>query len=136
MMCGANKTEMFRFETDNFTVRATIEADQDVDISFDETDETRDKLASGQWMAFGTIVTVEHAGIELGSASLWGSIYAKPHEFFSDHRGADPMNRNCSIMRAANGGNTSICHYFPDLVKEAIEDARRTLAKMPKVRPA
>lgn len=136
MMCGASKTEMFRFETDNFTVRATVEADNDVDISFDETNETRDKLASGQWTAFGTVVTVEHEGIELGRSELWDSIYAKPHEFFSDHRGADPMNRNCSIMRAIHGGKTSICHYFPEVVKEAVWSARRTLAKMPKVRAA
>lgn len=136
-MCRSTQTEMFRFETANFVVRATISVDQDVDVSFDETSETRDKLDSGEWQAFGTIVTVStKAGIELGSDSLWGSIYANPREFFSDYRGADPMNRNCSAMRAARGANSVICHYFPDMIREAIGAARKALADMPKVRTA
>jgi hypothetical protein len=127
------KTEMFRFETASFVVRATVQEDSDVDVSFDETSETRDKLNSGEWQAFGTIVTVEHNGRVLGESSLWGSIYAKPAEFFDAHRAPDPMERNCSIMRAAKG-RVAICHYFPDMVREAIGEARKTLATMPKLR--
>ena len=128
------KTEMFRFETANFVIRATIQTDYDVDISYDETDETRDKLESGEWQSFGTIVTVSHKGIELGQDSLWGSIYADPREFFTSHRDSDPLNRNCSIMRKAKGDNVSICHYFPDMIRGAIAQARNALATMPKVR--
>ena len=129
------KTEMFRFETANFVVCATIQPDQDVDTSFDETSETNDKLNSGEWQAFGTIVTVStRDGVELGSSSLWGSIYADPNEFFTSHRDADPLNRNSSIMRAAKGQNTSICHYFPGMVSEAISEARKTIHSMPKVK--
>jgi hypothetical protein len=136
-MCRRDQTEMFRFETANFIVRATIEPDTDVDISYDETNETRDKLESGEWQAFGTVVTVTtRNGIELGQDSLWGSIYGDPAEFFSDHRSADPMNRNCSVMRAARGNNVVIGHYFPDMIAEAIAAARKTLATMPKVRAA
>ena len=120
--------EMYRFETASFVVRALIVPDDDVDISFDETGETAEKLASGEWQAFGTIIRVEHAGVLLGQDSLWGSIYADPREFFTAHRDADPLNRNCSIMRAAKGANVCICHYFPDMVRCAIDDARRTLS--------
>lgn len=38
------------------------------------------------------------------------------------------MNRNCSIMRAANGDNVMIGHYFPDMVREAVRQARAWLA--------
>jgi hypothetical protein len=123
------KTEMYRFETASYLVRATIEPDDDVDLSFDETSETRDNLESGEWQAFCTMVTVEHkeTGVVLGKDTLCGSIYDKPADFFSSHRSPDPMNRNCSMMRAARGDNSVICHYFPDMVRGAISDARKTL---------
>lgn len=133
-MCRSNQTEMFRFETANFVVRAVIVDDIDVDISYDETSESSDKLDSGEWQAFGSIVTVEHNGLVLGESSLWGSIYAKPAEFFDAHRSPNPMERNCSIMRAAEGERVMICHYFPGMVSEAIAEARKTLATMPKLR--
>jgi hypothetical protein len=117
-MCyRSEQTEMFRFKTVNFLIVATIEPDHDVDISFDETNETRDNLESGKWQAFGTIVTISHNGIELGQHSLWGSIYADPRDFFTSHRDSDPMNRNCSIMRKARG-DAVLCHYFPDMIIE------------------
>ncbi|MGY2987688.1 hypothetical protein [Bradyrhizobium sp. USDA 4508] len=134
-MCRNNETEMFRFETANFVVRATIHPDSDLDLSWDESGETQANLESGLWQAFGTVVTVStRDGIELGCSSLWGSVYEKPGEFFSDHRSADPMNRNCSIMREANGQNVSICHYFPGMISEAIADARKAIASMPRIR--
>ena len=46
------------------------------------------------------------------------------------------MNRNCTIMRAARGGNVCIGHYFPSMVHEAISEARKTLASTPKLRSA
>lgn len=131
------KYEMFRFETANFIVRATIEHDQDVDTSFDETGETQEKLNSGEWQAFVTTVTVmTGSGIKLGSDTLCGSIYAEPREFFSDHRDPNAMNRNSSIMRAVKGDNCVICHYFPGMVREAIAEARKTLANLPRLRAA
>jgi len=38
------------------------------------------------------------------------------------------MNRNCAPMRAARGDNVVVGHYFPQMVRQAIADARRTLA--------
>jgi hypothetical protein len=126
---------MYRFETARFIVTATVQHDADVDVSFDETGETADKLDSGEWQAFGMIVRVcTRDGFELGRDSLWGNIYADPREFFESHRDADPMNRNCSAMRKANGENVVVCHYFPGMVKDAISDARKTLQSMPKLR--
>jgi hypothetical protein len=118
---------IWSFETKNFLVTASIVPDNDLDLSWDESHEIGDKLESGEYQAFGTIVSVYHKGKEIGSDSLWGSIYSDPREFFQDHRSADPLNRNSSIMRAAKGERAVICHYFPDMVRGAIRDARNTL---------
>lgn len=127
-MCRNNETEMFRFETANFIVRATIQPDSDLDLSWDETGETRANLESGLWDAFGTVVTVStRDGIELGESSLWGSIYEKPADFFREHIGLAAKSR-------ADGCNYG--SYFPGMVREAIGEARKALANMPKVRAA
>lgn len=126
-MCREPKTEMFRFETANFIVRATIQQDYDLDLSWDEDGETRAKLESGEYQSFGTIVTVEHKGLELGSDSLWGSIYANPSDFFKEHVGLAAKSR-------ADGCNYGC--YFPDMIREAIREARKSLATLPKLRAA
>ena len=119
------KTEMYRFETANFVVRATIEVDDDLDTSFDETGETFKKIASGELMAFVTIVTVSTKdGIELGSDVLCGSIYEKPSDFFREHFGIAAKSRA--------DGCTYGC-YFPDMVRNAIDGARARLGRMPKL---
>lgn len=66
---------------------------------------------------------------EIGADYLGGCAYHSVHDFYTSHRDADPMNRNCSVMRAARGENVSICHYFPDMVKQALDDARATIKK-------
>jgi hypothetical protein len=61
--------------------------------------------------------------------TLGGCSYNSFREFYTSHRDRDPMNRNCSIMRAAHpsGPNVSICHYFPSMVAEACSEAREAL---------
>lgn len=133
----SEQTEMWKFKTASFRIVAMIEQDYDLDLSWDETGETREKLESGEWQSFGTTVTVyTKDGHELASDSLWGSIYAEPWDFFTEHRSADPMNRNCSAMRQARGAAVTICHYFPDMVTGVVRQAREALCKMPKVRCA
>lgn len=126
--------EMYRFETKRFAIVARIVPDTDLDPAWIDDDETREKLNSGEYQAFGTIVDVYCNGAKIGSDSLWGSIYADPREFFSDHRCDDPLNRNCSIMRAKRGANVVICHYFPDMVRQAITAARDALESAPRLR--
>lgn len=123
-----NETEMYRFETAQFIVRAVIVPDDDVDVSFDETSETRDKLESGEWQSFGTVVTVTTKdGLELGADSLWGSIYHNPRDFFREHIGLAAKSRADGCRYGS---------YFPDMVRQAISEARNTLATMPTLRKA
>jgi hypothetical protein len=66
---------------------------------------------------------------------LGGCSYRSFDEFVSSHRDRDPMNRNCTIMRAdykarTGSDNVSICHYFPSMVSEAITAARKAVERM------
>lgn len=124
-MCRSEQTEMYRFETANFIVRATVTPDHDVDVSFDDTGEVKENLSSGEWQAFETAVTVSYKGIELAADYLGGSIYADPRDFFSEHIGLAAKSR-------ADGRNYGA--YFPGMVREAIREARKVLTNMPKVR--
>lgn len=101
----------------------------------DENGETQAKLDSGEYVAFSSLVTVELDGNPIASDYLGGSVYARESvsDFWTDHRSADPMNRNCSIMRAKRCENCAIGHYFPDMVKAAIQEAREHIRNMPSV---
>lgn len=118
--------EMWRFETPNFAVVAEITPDDDFECDWADA-ETLEGISSGRYTVFGTRVRVLKNGKAIGEASLWGSVYARPEGFFSEHRDSDALNRNSSLMRAAKGENVVICHYFPSMVAQAIADARKTL---------
>ena len=126
-------TTVWRFDTKRFTVALQMTPDDDLDLSWDETGETQDKLASGEYTAFGSRVVVYCDGQQVGSDSLWGSVYAEPREFWTAHRDPDPMHRNCSLMRKVRG-NITYCHYFPEMVRIAIGNARMNIANHPRLR--
>lgn len=124
--------EMFRFETAQFIIRATITPADDLDLSWDEDGETAAKLESGEYVAFDTAVTVtvKATGTVIGADYLGGSIYADPAEFFAEHRACGVANR-----AYAAAGNPGRCgSYFSGLISEACADARRTLARFPTLR--
>jgi hypothetical protein len=129
-----NRTKAWEFRTEQFHIVAYIELEDDTDLSWDDTGEVREKLESGEYEAFGTEVIVYWRGNEIAADYLGGSIYANPRDFFREHRSDDPMNRNCSIMRAANGENCAICHYFPDMVRQVVAEARQALSSLPRLR--
>src|SRR5215510_10725171 len=87
------KTEMWKFETANFRVVATIEPDNDLDLSWDNSGEVREKLASGFYEAFATSVRVYMRGALIGEDHLGGSIYERPADFFREHFGLAARSR-------------------------------------------
>jgi hypothetical protein len=123
----------WRFRTKRFTVR--LEISQTPGYQYDGEDpdgETQAKLDSGEYVAFESAVIVELDGEEIASDTLFGSVYSADSmaEFWTAHRDSNPMNRNCSIMRAEHGNFASICHYFPSMVAEAIAEAREHVRAM------
>lgn len=101
---------MWTFHTKNFSVSWQVTPDEDCDLSWDETGETREKLNNGTFQCFLSRIVVYCNGDEIGSDYLGGSIYENPSEF-RDHIGS----------RGKWGS------YFRDMVRQAIKDARHTL---------
>lgn len=130
---------VWRFRTKRFTVALQLSEEPGYRYDGDDEDgETQAPLDSGEFVAFDSRVIVYLDGEEIGSDSLGGSVYAADSvaEFWTAHRDPNPMNRNCSEMRAAHGGNMCIGHYFPDMVSEAIRQARAFLCSAPRMRCA
>lgn len=134
----------WQFNTARFSVRLELRRLQGYQYDGDDADgETQKALDAGKYVAFESRVVVEMDGEEIGSNSLYGSVYARDTvaEFWTGHRDPNPMNRNCTAMRLARGGSADapfcICHYFPGMVAEAISEARATLAgrkQLPRMR--
>ena len=120
---------IWTFKTANYRIDADIAPSEYPDISWMD-DEQRESVAIGRLVFFDTRISVYKNGKRIGETWLGESCYYddEMQDFITAHRDADPMNRNSSIMRAAKGDNVVICHYFPSMVKEAIDDARATLA--------
>ena len=119
-----NHEVMWTFETARFRVEWQVQLCDDLDLSWDDTGETRDNIESGLWCAFDSAVVVYFDDREIGADYLGESIYEDPSDF-RDHIG----------MNAKNHGS-----YFSDLVRNAIAEARKTLAReaatTPKMRRA
>jgi hypothetical protein len=130
---------VWSFDTARFSVALEIEEIDGFEYDGDdENGETQEALDSGAFVAFDSRVVVRLDGEEIGADYLGSSVYAadSTSEFWQAHRDANPMNRNCSIMRAASGDNVCICHYFPDMVREAVKAARAFLCTAPRMRCA
>ena len=126
---------LWTFKTARFTLSCDALVEDYPDLSWDETSEVAEKINAGEYMLFCARVTVYLDGREIASDYLGNCVY-EPGSFETDHRGPDPMNRNCTFMRAARGRNVVICHYFPDMVRAAIAEARKVLADVPVMRGA
>jgi hypothetical protein len=130
---------VWRFRTKRFTVELQLSEEPGYCYDGEDEDgETQAALDSGEFVAFDSRVIVYLDDEEIGSDSLCGSVYAADSvaEFWTAHRDPNPMNRNCSEMRAARGSNVCICHYFPGMVRQAISEARAFLCSAPRMRCA
>lgn len=112
-------TTLRTIRTPHVTLRIewTYDADYELDVQDEDgnlCEETRAKLDSGEWTAFGFQVTVHIGGVLLGQDSLWGSIYASPEEALAQR----------------------ISGYLPDMVRSACSDARKAYRDMPRLRAA
>lgn len=137
--------EVWSFGTKRFRVVLEVERQWNYQYDGDEEGgETQAKLDSGEFVAFDSRIVVYFDGEAIGSDDLGGSVYGSDNyrEFWQAHRGRDPLNRNCTLMRRAwrGGGDpeaaVSICHYFPEMVRNAVRDARAAICRYPRMRCA
>ena len=116
------------FRTAHYVVatRFVRQDEHDIDLSWDTTGEALAQLRAGITQAFGTIVEVIDTKTlqVIGASSLWGSIYENPARLLSEHRHPNYAYRNTLTSKATNN---HVAHYYPDLVREAIREARWAL---------
>lgn len=127
---------VWKFETARFCVTLSFEPEEMDPADSFEFQEDIDAIRNGDVLWFCAVLRVFCGGNEVARDVLGGCAYRSIDEFIAAHRDPDPMNRNSSIMRASRGDRTVISHYFPDMVRQAVADARRTVCNMPQLRCA
>ncbi len=129
-----NSEVVWQFHTRNLNVRLRITPEEmDPAACFCEQDDI-DAVRSGAVHWFVAEVTVEFRdGTELGNDSLGGCAYRTIEGFYTAHRDPDPLNRNSSVMRAIRGERTIVSHYFPDMIRTAMSEARKRLAELQRI---
>lgn len=115
---------MWTFKTRNFTIEWIVSPCDYLDLSWCETGETRENIESGLWTAFDSEMRVSFRGMNVASDYLGQSIYENVSDF-RDHIGINIKSR-------ADGCNYG--SYFSDMVREAIREARETIAAMPQIK--
>jgi len=83
---------MREFKTQNFHVVVDAVEETDIDLSWDETGETRRGLEDGTFIAFIARARVFFRGLEVASDYLGGCVY-KSLDAFEDHRECGKQNR-------------------------------------------
>lgn len=111
-------TNLRKFSTARFTVTLDYTWEDCPDVSWDETGETADKIASGEWGNYIFRVLVLCDDREVAVDYLGNSVYADPADFGREHIGA-------------RGKYDS---YFIDMVHQAIDETRKALANTPRLR--
>jgi hypothetical protein len=108
-------------DVEGFEIRAAMVPDTDSTPDDADCYDESDKAAwrNGEWGYVGIIVSAWRAGVELGEASLWGTEYG-----ILDGRAINPLADD-----AANSAEW-VHGYGPQLIREAISEARETLAKL------
>jgi hypothetical protein len=119
------KQTIYKFQTRRFIVEVVALPEDYLDLSWDESGETAQKIETGELCAFQVEARVSFCGeygepIKLGADYLGGCVYESP-EAFRDHFGVRPYERELS---AKHGGPVTVCHYFSSMVREAIAQAR------------
>lgn len=108
---------------DGFDITARIVPD--TDTSADDYDcYTEEQIAAwrrDEWSYVGTIVTASKAGLDLGESSLWASEYGHVGE--SGTGWISPLDGD---------GDSFVNGYGPDLIAEAIADAKAVLTELAK----
>ncbi len=122
------------FETARFFVAFYAEPEEMDPADSFEFDEDIEFARSGQdgaWFAARVTVYLKsddaYSWVALGSDYLGGCSYKSVRDFYTAWR-TDPDEYRNTL--ANKGKRISICHYFPDMVRTAIAEARRELARM------
>ena len=109
---------LWRFETARVAVTLDCADESDPDTSWADAD-TLEKLADGIYVNVCFRVRVLLDGNELGANYIGNSVYENVRDFAREHYGCRSKG-----------------HYFPDMVRQAISEARKRLCETPRMRCA
>ena len=129
-------TVMWSFKTKNFRIIASIKHDWSyVYDGDDEAGETQAALNAGSLVAFDASVIVYMRGQEVGAGPIsadrsTGSTMRR-HSLPTIVR---PIRRSAIAPVSGRNSGTLICHYFPDMVRDAIANARGNIAAIRSVK--
>lgn len=116
---------IWRFETAQFAVTVDAYEDDDMDLSWDESGETREKIEAGELEHFAVRARCLHKPTGMESVDwLSGCIYARPADF-RDHFGIAAKSR-------ADGMNYG--SYFSDMVRRVVGEMRENVKRAAAVR--
>lgn len=122
--------EIYRFETARFAIVCIAEPEEmdpadsfctDDDVAFAREDDP------AHWFCAVVQIVDLAGGAVLGRDSLGGCSYNSFDEFVSSHWRSSPDGRNTLAMKAKN---TCVGHYFPDMVRTALAEARETIERI------
>lgn len=103
--------QVWKFETARFLVTLDCTDELDADLSWDEDGSVQHEIEAGNFVNVCFRVRVSLDGREVGCSYLGNSVY-----------------RVNELIRFKRDG------YFPQMLQEAIQEARLTLSKLPKLR--
>jgi len=101
--------KIYQFKTENFRIVVDTEPEHCPDFSFDETEETRRKVESGELECFVARATLYCNDMKIARDYLGQCIYANPKDFRNEP-------------------------YFSDMVRNVISEGRDYLKSLPKLR--
>jgi hypothetical protein len=111
---------LWTFNTARFRVELAAAPDADIDLSWDDTGETRENIESGLWGVYVFRVAVFLDGKLIAQDTLGNSIYENPSDFAREHFGIGPQRRKAGCL---------YCVYFPGMVRDVIAEARKLLSE-------
>lgn len=117
---------LWSFRTARFEVQWRVYPSEQLDLSWDDTGETRENLNSGLWCAFDSEMVLLLDGAEIATDWLCESVYENPSDF-RDHFGIRFKSREAGC----NYGS-----YFADMVREVCREGRKALQARPFIRAA
>ena len=118
--------KIWQFRTARFDVRLECAPEDCPDVSWADA-ETLERLENGTYVNVTFRVRVLCDGLELGNDYLGNSVYENVRDFYTEHLGIKAQSRAAGVNYGC---------YFTDMVNSAIQEARKALCALPRVRCA
>lgn len=119
------KQIVWSFKTARHEVRLLVQEEEDNPADHFDNFEDIEDIRNGRCEWFMARVQVLRDGKVIGEDILGACAYQSFEDFFASHR-TDTADFRNTLANKARG--VSIGHYFPDMVRSAISEARQLLA--------